>query len=165
MKDFRQLRGDGRDELIVTSPGGIGVLGYQANAFAVETFGAGAQIGSWTVTPASDTYSLSGDIDGDGVAEVLATAKGGIGFLKFGPNGAVSCPYQIANGQTWGGWRVDTSNNEFGPLVDMDADGPGGASGDKPLGVGGAGPRHGRLSHAGLRSERDGLRRLDRGHV
>jgi hypothetical protein len=123
MKSSRSLKGDGRDELIVTSRGAIGVLGFQADAFAIQLFGAGTRIGSWALNPSSDTYTLSGDIDGDGTAEVFATSAGGIGFLKFGPNGVVSCPYQITNGQTWGGWRFDTSNNEFGPLVDMDADG------------------------------------------
>src|SRR5579875_680416 len=121
MKSSRQLRGDGRDELIITEPGALGVLGCQSNAFTTEVFGGGARIGNWVVTPASDTYSLTGDIDGDGTDEVFATGSGGVGFLKFGPNGAASCPYQISNGEAWGGWRFDTTNNEFGPLVDMDA--------------------------------------------
>ena len=120
---LQDLNGDGRDELVITEAASLGIFGLQNGVPHVEIISpAGSQLGAWTFSPTSDSYSLVGDIDGDGVAEVFATSTGGVGFLKYGPNG-FSCPYHLPNGSTWGGWRVDTTNNEFGPLADMNADG------------------------------------------
>jgi hypothetical protein len=115
--------GDGRTEVVVTSPWGIGIL-KQAGATMTAPMMApnGTRFGGWLLNTGDNTFGPIADYDGDGRAEILVTSPWGIGILK--ESGAtLTVPMMAPNGTNFGSWRLDTATNQFGPAGDFDGDG------------------------------------------
>lgn len=114
--------GDGRAEILVTSPWGIGILKLAGNTLtALAMAPNGSRFGNWSVDTSLDEFGPVGDFDGDGHVEIMVSNPSGIAILKL--TGAMLTPLLAANnGTRFGDWVLDTSNNDFGPAADYDGD-------------------------------------------
>ena len=117
------LSGDGRHEIVVASAWGIGVLRQSGNTLnAVMLAPNGTRFGGWLLNTADNRLGPAGDFDGDGKAEILITSPWGIGVLKL--SGSTFTALMMApNGTRFGGWLLNTGDNRFGPVGDVDGDG------------------------------------------
>ena len=117
------LTGDSRADIIVTSPWGLGVLGVLGGGVVQHTIAAnGTRLGEWLLNTQDNNVELRADVDGDGVAELLMSSPWGIGVLKMVGRGLKSIAMG-QNGRRFGGWIIDTSNNQFLHAGDVDGDG------------------------------------------
>ncbi|MGH3520985.1 MAG: S8 family serine peptidase, partial [Haloechinothrix sp.] len=73
------------------------------------------------ISAASRLAIRTGDVDGDGYAELLVTSPWGVGILKL--SGSTVTPTMMApNGTRFGGWLLNTHDNQLCPLADFDGD-------------------------------------------
>jgi hypothetical protein len=115
--------GDGRAELLVTSPWGIGLLKQAGATMAAPMMQPnGTRFGGWLLNTADNHFGPIGDYDGDGHAETLAVSPWGIGILKQS-NATMAAPMMAPNGTRFDGWLLNTADNSFGPAGDFDGDG------------------------------------------
>jgi Papain family cysteine protease/FG-GAP-like repeat len=114
--------GDGHAEILVTSPWGIGILKLSGGTLIASMMAPnGAHFGAWNLNTAVDQFGPVGDFDGDGHMEILVSNPSGIAILKLA--GATLTTLMASNnGTRFGGWLLDTSNNDFGPAADYDGD-------------------------------------------
>jgi hypothetical protein len=117
------LDGDGRGELLVTSPWGVGVLTLNGSTFDAPTMAQnGTRFGQWLLNTLDNRIGPTADMDGDGIQEVLISSPWGIGVLKL--NGSTfEAPMMAPNGTRFGGWLLNTDDNRFDHLGDFDGDG------------------------------------------
>lgn len=128
--------GDGRAELLVTSPWGIGILELSGATLGAVTMAAnGTRLGGWIVDTTNNRFGPAADYDGDGRAELLMSSPWGIGTLELN-GGTLSSPLMAANSTRIGGWVVDTRNNRYGPAADYDGDGRAELIATSPWGLG-----------------------------
>jgi hypothetical protein len=108
--------GDGIVEILVTSPWGIGIL-KQAGASMTPLMMApnGTRFGGWLLSTVDNDFDAAGDFDGDGHGELLVTSPWGIGFLKL-VGGTLTAPMMQPNGTRFGGWLLNTADNQFGSV-------------------------------------------------
>src|SRR5690349_12271052 len=97
--DFNaDLDGDGRYEMFINSPWGIGVLkqaGGTMNAMVMAPNG--TRFGGWLLNTADNRFGPTGDFDGDGKPEILVTSPWGIGIWKLSA-GTFTVPMMAPNG-------------------------------------------------------------------
>jgi hypothetical protein len=87
------------------------------------------------ISAASRLSVRSGDVDGDGRAELLVTSPWGVGILKL--SGSTLTPTMMApNGTRFGGWLLNTEDNQLSPLADYDGDGRAEILVTSPWGIG-----------------------------
>ncbi|MGH3948663.1 MAG: S8 family serine peptidase, partial [Pseudonocardiaceae bacterium] len=115
--------GDGRAELLVTSPWGIGVLKLSGGRVTPTMMAPnGTRFGGWLLNTHDNQLCPLADFDGDRRAEVLVTSPWGLGVLK--PSGStMTAPMMAPNGTRFGGWLLNTADNYFGPVGDFGGDG------------------------------------------
>jgi hypothetical protein len=115
--------GDGRAEVLVTSPWGLGIWEKSGSTMATPTIAQnGTRFGGWLLNTADNSFGPAADFDGDGRAELLVTSPWGIGILKQSGS-TMSAPMMAPNGTRFGGWLLNTADNTFGPVGDFDGDG------------------------------------------
>lgn len=114
--------GDGRIEIVVTSPWGIGILKLSGGSFSVPMMAPnGTRFGGWLLNTADNSFGRAGDFDGDRHAEILVTSPWGVGILKLAGNN-LAAPMMAANGTRFGGWLLNTGDNRLATCADYDAD-------------------------------------------
>jgi hypothetical protein len=133
MADFD---GDGRTEILISSPWGIGILKLTGNTFSAPMMAQnGTRFGGWLLNTGDNRFGPIGDFDGDGKAEILFASPWGIGILKLSGNTLV--PLMMAeNGTRFGGWLLNTADNRFSPVGDVDGDGKAEILISSPWGIG-----------------------------
>jgi hypothetical protein len=102
--------------------GGLGVLGFDPDFRALQIHPDQAWIGAWNFVTGDNTIVGSGDLDGDGVTELIVTSAWGIGILKpdcYGWRGVLVAP----NGTRFDGFPLNTRDDIFGPVADFNGDG------------------------------------------
>src|SRR5215208_6180469 len=105
--------GDGRAEILVTSPWGIGILKLSGSTLTAPMMAPnGTRFGGWLLNTADNRFDLTADFDGDGRAEILVTSPWGIGILKLSGS-TLTAPMMAANGTRFGGWLLNTADNYF----------------------------------------------------
>ena len=118
--DFNQ---DGKEEVLITSPWGIGMLRFengQINILMLQPNG--TRFGEWLLNTDDNFFTLVGDFDGDGQIEILVTSPWGIGILKFNGTTLISIA-MAANNTQIGDWKVNTNIDRFEVAGDFDGDG------------------------------------------
>ena len=117
------LDGDGRDEVLVTSPWGAAVLKQEgATMRPVMMAPNGTRFDGWLLNTADNRFGPVSDFDGDGEPEILISSPWGIGVLKLS-SGTFQVLTMAPNGTRFGGWLLNTGDNHFGPVGDVDGDG------------------------------------------
>ncbi|MDQ6798783.1 MAG: VCBS repeat-containing protein [Actinomycetota bacterium] len=128
--------GDGRAELLVASPWGLGILEQAGSTMAAPMLAAnGTRFGGWLLNTADNSFGPVGDFDGDGQAEILTTSPWGLGVLEQA-GATMAAPMMAPNGTRFGGWLLNTADNSFGPVGDFDGDGQDEILVTSPWGVG-----------------------------
>ena len=130
------LDGDGRAEILVTSPWGVGVMALAGGTMAVPMMAPnGTRFGGWLLNTADNVFGPVADLDGDGAAEILVTSPWGIGVLKLSGS-TFTVLTRAPNGTRFGGWLLNTADNVFGPVGDFDGDGLAEIMVQSPWGIG-----------------------------
>src|SRR5918912_870514 len=115
--------GDGKAEISVTSPWGIGILKLSGSTMSAPMMAPnGTRFGGWLLNTADNHFGPAGDLDGDGKAETLVASPWGIGVFKLSGS-TMNVPMMAPNGTRFGGWLLNTADNNFGPAGDFDGDG------------------------------------------
>jgi len=128
--------GDGRSEMVVASPWGIGMLKQSGGSFDdVMLAPNGTRFGEWLLNTADNRFGPVGDFDGDGKDEILVTSPWGIGVLKLSGN-TFTMSMMAPNGTRFGEWLLNTGDNRFGPVGDLDGDGKDEILVTSPWGIG-----------------------------
>ena len=106
--------GDHHREILVTSPWGIGILKLSGNTFTVPMMQPnGTRFGGWLLNTADNRIGSAGDYDGDHRAELLVTSPWGIGILEQSGT-TMAAPMMEPNGTRFGGWLLNTLDNDPG---------------------------------------------------
>ncbi|MGO8670745.1 MAG: FG-GAP repeat domain-containing protein [Capsulimonadaceae bacterium] len=118
------VNGDGCAEIVITSPWGLGILEQSGNSFeGLVVAPNGTRFGGWLLNTADNVVGPLADVDGDHKAEILMTSPWGLGILKLSGSTLTSL-VMVPNGTSLaGGWTLDTTSDDFGPLADYDGDG------------------------------------------
>jgi len=117
------VNGDGCAEILVTSPWGLGILEQVGNTMTgLVVTPNGTRFGGWLLNTADNLFGPIADYDGDGKAEILVTSPWGLGILKLSGS-TLTAPMMAPNGTRFGGWLLNTADNNFGPAADYDGDG------------------------------------------
>lgn len=114
--------GDGKEEIIVTSSWGLGILKNTNNTIKSLTLVPnGTRLGEWLLNTNTDYFNVVGDFDGDGKVEILASSPWGIGILKF-ENNSLTSMLMAQNGTRIGDFILDTATQKIGITGDFDGD-------------------------------------------
>lgn len=115
--------GDGRDEIVVSSPWGIGILKLAGgNLTAPMMAPNGTRLGSWLLNTGDNWFGPVGDYDRDGRSELAFTSPWGLGLMKL--SGAALNPLMMApNGTRFDGWLLNSFDNRLQAAADFDGDG------------------------------------------
>jgi hypothetical protein len=128
--------GDGKAEILITSPWGIGVLKLTGSTFTVLMMAPnGTRFGGWLLNTADNRFGQVGDLDGDWHAEILVCSPWGVGVMKLSGS-TLAVPMMAPNGTRFGGWLLNTADNQFGPIADYDGDGRAEILVTSPWGIG-----------------------------
>jgi acyl-CoA hydrolase len=73
----------------------------------------GTRFGGWLLNTADNRLGTAADFDGDGRAEVLVSSPWGLGILEQAGT-TMSAPTMQPNGTRFGGWLLNTADNDFG---------------------------------------------------
>lgn len=127
--------GDGRAEILITSPWGIGILKWEGGSMsALMMQPNGTRFGGWLLNTADNQFGPASDYDGDGNVELLVTSPWGLGILKLDAN-TLSAPMMHPNGTRFGGWLLNTADNQIG-IAGRYANGPAELLVSSPWGIG-----------------------------
>ena len=111
--------GDGRDEIVIISDWGIGVLSAVNNTFTTNMLAPnGTRFGGWLYQSRQNNIHALGDFDGDGRKEILITSDWGIGVLKLSGNSLTSIAMH-ANGSNLNGYTVDTKKSRIAAVGNL----------------------------------------------
>jgi hypothetical protein len=114
---------NGRDNLLVTSPWGIGILTLEGGTLTSRAMTPnGTRIGGWLLNTLDNRFAPVGDLDGDGRPELLVVSPWGIGVLEISA-GTWHNPWLAANGTRFDGWLLNTADNYIDVVADIDGDG------------------------------------------
>ena len=125
--DIANFDGDpqGRDDLLITSPWGIGILTFNGSGLtSLMAHPNGTFFGGWNFQSGIDRITGHGDFNGNGRQDVLLTSPWGIGILEFSSelerfNALMLAP----NGTAFGSWSFDSNLNRVGIFGDFDGNG------------------------------------------
>jgi hypothetical protein len=116
--------GDKKDEIMISSPWGIGILKVSGTTITSRVMAAnGTRFeGGWLLGTGDNKFNFSGDFDGDKLSEILVSSPWGIGILKVSGT-TITSRVMAANGTRFeGGWLLNTGDNIFNFPGDFDGD-------------------------------------------
>jgi hypothetical protein len=115
--------GDGKDEILVTSPWGIGILKVQGSTLMTVAIHANGTLlsGGYTVRNTDKLWATGNFLGGSSKQVVIANAAG-IHVLRLGSN-ALEKIAGLNNGQRVGGWLFNSNDNRCIAAADFDGNG------------------------------------------
>lgn len=117
------FNGDGKDDLVVTSGWGIGILTLQGNTLrSLVVKPNGTRFGGWNFTSRQNNIQRIADFTGDGAADLLVTSGWGIGVLKLQGSSLTGAVVK-ANGTRFGVWNYQSRDNRIPAIGDFNGDG------------------------------------------
>jgi hypothetical protein len=116
--------GDTFDEILVSSPWGIGVLKLTGGSLTIAAmYPNGAHVDGYVVN-SSHAFALADNLRGGTRKQIVIASPDGIHVLQLdAPNGRLRRVAFVATGTRVDGWVIDTSNNRLLPAGDMNGDG------------------------------------------
>jgi hypothetical protein len=136
IRTVADVDGDGRAEILISSPSGIAILKLSGNTLTpLLIANNGTRFGGWLLNTADNDFGPAADYDGDGHTEILVSSPWGIGILKYA-NGALNAIMLQPNGTRFGGWLLNTADNNFGEAGDYNGDGCAEVLVTSPWGIG-----------------------------
>jgi ribosome modulation factor len=118
-----RFNGDTRDDILMTSPWGIGLLTLQDNTFtSLMLQPRNTWFGGWRHTEADKVQAIA-DFNGDTRADVLVSSGWGLGVLTLSGNTMISLMAQPNGTRFAGGWLLSTLDNTFPGTGDFDNNG------------------------------------------
>ncbi|MDG6250935.1 VCBS repeat-containing protein [Methanocalculus sp.] len=115
--------GDGQDEILITSDWGIGVLKHQGNTLnSIAIHANGSDLNGYILDTKTSQIVAVGDLAGDGRAHIVISDADGLHIMEL-KQGVLRRTAFWANGDNVAGWRLNTDDNQFGPVGDIDGDG------------------------------------------
>lgn len=116
------LDGDGMDEILISSPWGIGILKLQDGALtSIAMHANGENLGGYIVNNAH-VFAVADNLGSGAGKQLLLTDETGMHLLALVGNSLMRQAF-AAHGVRIDGWIVDTGNNRLQPAGDMNADG------------------------------------------
>ncbi len=97
------------EDVLLVSPWGIGMISLQRGD-AVFMAPSGTRLGSWLLGTSDNNPRLIGDLDGDGLDEIVITSPWGLGVLKM-IDGDLRSVAMHPNGDNLGGYIVHNAHN------------------------------------------------------
>jgi hypothetical protein len=102
---------DGRDEVMVSSPWGIGVFNIDGGTISTPALQPnGTRFDGWLLNTADNRFGPVGDFDANGRDDIVVRSPWGIGILDLSGNTFAGLMLQ-PSGTDFGGWVLDTSSN------------------------------------------------------
>ncbi|MCU0914288.1 MAG: VCBS repeat-containing protein [Planctomycetes bacterium] len=127
--------GDGRDDIILTSTWGLGIVGHDGTVWkALVAKPAGTSFGGWSYK-STDHIRGVGDFNGDGKADLLVSSSWGLGILTLSGSTLTSLVAK-AKGTSFDGWLFNPDDNVFAGLGDLDGNGADDILISSPWGIG-----------------------------
>jgi microsomal dipeptidase-like Zn-dependent dipeptidase len=117
------LNNDGRDDAILTSDWGIGVVTHDGTAWRLLLAAPnGTRFGSWAFSSLTNRIDAVADFNGDRKDDVLITSGWGMAILTLGTGGFTTLA-MYPNGTLFGTWAFSSSGNTVRGTGDFDGDG------------------------------------------
>jgi hypothetical protein len=128
--------GDGRAEILVTSPWGIGILKLSGNTMTCPMLQPnGTRLGGWLFESPDNIIGPASNYFGGGKAGLMVSSAWGIGVLELSGN-TMTAPAMQPNGTRFGGWLLNTADNQFGESASFDGTPAKGLFVSSPWGIG-----------------------------
>jgi hypothetical protein len=123
IRGIADFDGDGKDDILITSDWGLGVLTLKNGALThLAMHASGAPIGSWNYAKTDQLWG-TGDFNGDGRADLLVRSGWGLGLLGWTGSAGLNSMTTHRSGAPIGGWNFNASGDLVAPVVDLDGDG------------------------------------------
>ncbi|WP_423999445.1 FG-GAP repeat domain-containing protein [Maribacter sp. IgM3_T14_3] len=120
--DVGDFNGDGKDDIVITSPWGIGILSLRGDTLtALVAKPNGTRFDGWNFQSRDNKIHGIGDFNNDRKDDILITSDWGIGILTL--NGSsLSALLVKPSGTRFGGWNFQTKDNKIGGIGDFNGD-------------------------------------------
>lgn len=115
--------GDRKDDILVTSPWGIGILKLQSSGLTASLAKAGGTLfGSWRYEVKTCLVHGTGDFNADGKKDILMSGPSGLGVFTL--QSATLAPLVVQPDGAWfGGWHYSRSGDVVAGIADFNGDG------------------------------------------
>lgn len=103
--------GDGKDEVFVSSPWGIGIFNIDGGTISTPALKPnGTRFNGWLLNTRDNRFGPIGDFDDNGVDDIIVRSPWGIGILNL--NGSSFSGLMLKpNGTDFGGWVLNTASD------------------------------------------------------
>lgn len=134
--DVADFDGNGADDILITSPWGIGILKMQGPTLtAMVAKPGGTGFGGWLYNPADNVIQSTGDFDGNGTDDIVISSPWGIGLLKVQGSTLAAMVAKPA-GTSFGGWWYNPDDNVIKATGDFNGNGSDDIVISSPWGIG-----------------------------